>query len=111
MTYELAKKLKDAGFPQIWGEGYFKDLQGRLTKKGYEEIKGHYVVYFPTLSELIEACGKRELYMISNPERGGSVRTRDIHDEDKIDIWFDGESLEIALANLYIALHEQTSKD
>lgn len=41
MTYELAKKLKDAGFP----------------------IKGKDEWFFPDLSELIEACGEIELIL------------------------------------------------
>lgn len=49
MDYELAKQLKDAGFPQ---KGFIAhiDESGRLTH--------HYVSYYcPTLEELIEACG------------------------------------------------------
>lgn len=49
MNYELAKKLKDAGFPnsRAWldnGAGYWVD-------------KGEFVYEVPTFSELIEACG------------------------------------------------------
>lgn len=49
MNYELAKELKDAGFPnsRAWldnGAGYWVD-------------KGEFVYEVPTLSELIEACG------------------------------------------------------
>ena len=50
MTYELAKELKDAGFPQ-GGKGsccYPKDaLVVRLPDRAY----------MPLLSELIDACG------------------------------------------------------
>lgn len=45
MTYELAKKLKDAGFPQ--------ELCALKATQGGDSLIG-----FPTLSELIEACGK-----------------------------------------------------
>lgn len=41
MTYELAKQLKDAGFP---------------TPKGADEEWDTYDRMFPTLSELIDAC-------------------------------------------------------
>lgn len=41
MTYELAKQLKDAGFPQ----------KGMITPED--------MAYSPTLSELIEACGEK----------------------------------------------------
>jgi hypothetical protein len=47
ITYELAKALKDAGFPQKFG------AEGILHQPN--EIH----VSYPTLSELIEACGDR----------------------------------------------------
>lgn len=50
MTYELAKELKDAGFPQT-GKGNFYGGDGSAL--GGTTID---VVYKPTLSELIEAC-------------------------------------------------------
>ena len=47
MTYELAKKLKDAGFPKTWW--------GTMELPDHpEEMKQH---WYPTLAELIEACG------------------------------------------------------
>jgi hypothetical protein len=53
MTYELAKQLKDAGFP----------LKTDYKERGiveYEATEGGAVGYYePTLSELIEACGDR----------------------------------------------------
>jgi hypothetical protein len=51
MTYELAKQLKDAGFPQnisSHAEGSWTDDLSTMDE----------TVYFPTLSELIEACGE-----------------------------------------------------
>ena len=50
MNYELAKKLKDAGFPQ--GDWV---AHKELTPKGYRTTY-YYEIYIPTLSELIEAC-------------------------------------------------------
>ena len=50
MDYELAKQLKDAGFPQR-GFGMWWDGRVFTTKDIYSEL------YQPTLSELIEACG------------------------------------------------------
>lgn len=43
MNYELAKKLKDAGFPQ-------KGMDCNWHETESDEL------YFPTLSELIKAC-------------------------------------------------------
>jgi hypothetical protein len=49
MTYELAKQLKDAGFPI---KVAFADIDLLPTKDGNS------IYYRPTLSELIEACGE-----------------------------------------------------
>lgn len=53
MNYELAKKLKDAGFPQIPQNDCFIDGDDSVTK--------------PTLSELIEACG--DLFVSLHPNK------------------------------------------
>ncbi len=80
MKYELAKKLKDAGFPQKeWKkesdnflarengdskEGEYDDFNDRTMRLKYfsdnylkEMDERGLIVYLPTLSELIEACG------------------------------------------------------
>lgn len=44
MNYELAKELKDAGFPE--------------NVANYSVAGRHGLLFFPTLSELIEACGR-----------------------------------------------------
>lgn len=69
MNYELAKKLKDAGFPQgDWGcQGkYWSNYDGgnSLTEPGIIDASEANFGFMedlyriPTLSELIEACGK-----------------------------------------------------
>jgi hypothetical protein len=72
MTYELAKQLKDAGFPQKWKNGKGKiDCPCRNRGKGnimtQSELDGScgkdFEVYKPTLSELIEVCGKETLVL------------------------------------------------
>ena len=50
MTYELAKQLKDAGFPQK-GKGAWE-----WVERVGVDVTGPF--YFPTLPELIEACPK-----------------------------------------------------
>ena len=47
MRYELAKELKDAGFPH---EGSWYSYDGN-------SYSGKRTIYIPTLEELIEACG------------------------------------------------------
>ena len=65
MNYELAKKLKDAGFPQkyvCYGMAYSDTTHFGLLKAD-DEWKENYVL-IPTLSELIEACEGRYPNMV-----------------------------------------------
>lgn len=57
ISYELAKKLKDAGFPQKGKGEFLESLNDEC------DVCGFHVAYIPTLSELIEALGK-DLYSI-----------------------------------------------
>ena len=52
MKYELAKQLKDAGFPQY---GKNRDVDGSLVTLNSSIGQMHDFVYIPTLEELIEA--------------------------------------------------------
>ena len=51
MTYELAKELMDAGFPQ---KSMNVGSPAEYTPEG---------AYIPTLSELIEACGELDFHL------------------------------------------------
>ena len=53
MTYELARELKDAGFPA------YDDMKPLPGPEGGEDWPVSNIVITPTLSELIEACGDR----------------------------------------------------
>lgn len=66
MKYELAKRLKEAGFPQTIdrGDTYFSDSKepclNELDKMGEETVlQENNPIRLPTLSELIEACGEK----------------------------------------------------
>lgn len=163
ISYELAKKLKDAGFPQKLNllrsadDVYYiehkrdvallfqRDDLGRhrtfdLSLLGYPETEPDYweqgkwrassifskeyleseegkshTVYFPILSELIEACGKDfdSLGMRTEPKVGYSEGYKKwgascssywegIFERGKTQ----GSTPEEAVANLYIALHK-----
>jgi hypothetical protein len=103
MNYELAKKLKDAGFPQGEGAKY-------LTCHSYDSSdscrEDEHIAYAPTLSELIEACGEnfskleRKAFAdsASNPYRWYVLSLIDLLETE-------GTTPEEAVANLYIALH------
>lgn len=83
MTYELAKQLKDAGYPQL---GYSTEPRN------------------PTLSELIEACGNQfvSLGRRNNPVLGSTccAYSRDLRT--------DGRTYVEAVANLWLALRAST---
>ena len=59
MTFELAKQLKDARFRQ---GGFFAGSDGewKTTSEG--------LAYYPSLSELIEACGDRFGFLLKDLE-------------------------------------------
>lgn len=92
MTYELAKQLKDAGFPQKENT-YWKNERG----------EGTLGVYAPTLSELIEACGE-EFYSIRKQTLkycAESVASDDRFFQAK------GSTPEEAVANLWLELNKK----
>jgi hypothetical protein len=109
MTHELAKKLKDAGFPQT-GTGLWVCNIGKLAIADFDPggitgIAQDDFCYLPTLSELIAACGSE------------SFRLEDIdttHPKPKFG-WRAmkymkaalGKTPEEAVSNLYLALHEK----
>ncbi len=96
MNYELAKKLKDAGFPQVG-----KNQDGYANDGGYE----------PTLSELIEACGSA---FSALTRRFSGSESWIAHSNQfltgqfgHIPIVADGNTLEEAVANLWLELNKQ----
>jgi hypothetical protein len=61
VSFELAKRLKAAGFPQRFTGGSAFNEQGlaiRLVGEGQGMAK-HTGVSIPTLNELIKACGEK----------------------------------------------------
>lgn len=100
ISYDAAKELKDAGFPQkgttpeeyIWpaGETHTTDA----------------MCYAPTLPELIEACGKN-IVGLSQMKDGKWVDWYSIGivGFNSFMTEYSGSSPEEAVARLYIALH------
>lgn len=72
MNYKLSKQLKDAGFPQD-GDGKPYSIVAELRG---EDIcsDGKENVYYPTLSELIEACGDGYFSLESYQAKDGTTR-------------------------------------
>ena len=94
IDYELAKELKDAGFPQ-WPDLIRGNV---ISKNGLE-------AYNPTLSELIEACELKTMYFglekHSNDWRAGNLGTGNLID------FVSAPTKEEAVACLWLALNKK----
>jgi len=92
MTYALAKQLKDAGFPI------------RKTCLCEEDVCVH--IEYPTLSELIEACGDSfgELNHYRN-SRDWEAISENWQDEQGVGRMTSGKTPEEAVAKLWLALN------
>lgn len=100
MNYELAKKLKDAGFEEISNN----DVERIIVDGSWGA---------PTLSELIEACGGYfwNLYRAQNVGMAGLNRDHHHYGAEtspELGIGIQtGSTPEEAVANLYLALHNK----
>ena len=111
LSYEICKKLKDAGFPNK--EVTMEDLKELWDIAGEGE-GGREFVPRPTLSELIEACGDRFVlhgpnsldvneYYFKHPNVWTAYHQGYADKETK----GTGQTPEEAVANLYLALHQK----
>ena len=99
MTYEVAKQLKDAGFPQR-----LKDSSVAMTADGEVPINQFEL---PTLSELIEACGTRFAGVYKAEHSEGWNASSLWSDLTKNAPSADGSPPEAAVANLWLALNKK----
>jgi len=99
MTYELAKKLKDAGFlmPTLRELDITNTVVFRREWACFDDEKE--IRLYPTLSELIEACEEKGELVI-NVLKGYSMARIVGRDEGA-----DGSTPEEAVANLWITLN------
>lgn len=93
MTYELAKQLKDAGFPF--------NLDARKSDEALYVV-GEVPLRSPTLSELIEACGEEIMLTNANPEGQWSA-----YKSGQVSIAQFYSTPDEAVAQLYLKLHEK----
>lgn len=101
MNYELAKQLKDAGFPQE-SDGltsvYYQEDKERIRLR---HIENDTEVKIPTLSELIEACvGKVFMLLINRNLEGRWASAVDGKGAS-------GDTPEEAVARLWLALNKK----
>lgn len=115
MNYELAKQLKDAGFPKDYTQ--WNDHDEQLLINTWDMYGKR---YSPTLSELIESCGEGFKGLLPNGwipvlatdwtavEKIGTIEKNDAGGLT-FDSWHthSGKTPEEAVANLYIALHKK----
>jgi len=107
IDYELAKQLKDAGFP------FIKCTIAECWYSGDSLDTGDGNYHYPTLSELIEACGDefRTFYRITDNNRHLFTLGRLPEDarwcaESITNEWFSGSTPEEAVARLWLALNK-----
>lgn len=107
MNYDLALKLKNAGFPQKeWpGTKLYDHSQEEWIDGKAQGIIDNEGAYSPTLSELIEACGDIwiDIYNLENDHGHWVADRRDAVPMTPFNAH--GSTPEEAVANLYIVLH------
>lgn len=107
MNYDLALKLKDAGFPQEIKHGshfYYDSIPNSFVIANIRErALDEPTTRIPTLSELIEACGDNIDYLTKRFGTSYWYAGKKKSSEEIIE--GGGETPEIAVANLYLALH------
>jgi hypothetical protein len=113
MNCELAKKLKDAGFPQGGDDvsqyfvaqtktGVLLLVSNRYDKRWQSED----AVKHPTLSELITACGERFKVLERTSQRWWACGCEQTCPEPGSKEWdFEAASAIEAVANLWLALN------
>lgn len=117
MNYELAKQLKDTGFPQK-GKGEltlfmnFMDGTFKATvNDGEGTVDSERLIYIPTLSELIiEACGYGVFTLVRNYVglttiwTSGIVRNSIVENRE---VMVTGSTPEEAVARLWLAINKK----
>jgi hypothetical protein len=100
MNYELAKELKDAGFPQ--------NLDGNTTLSG-KPLKFYGKLgepYCPTLEELLSACGQQFHSLISTGATGWDACEFKEPFADTLPLRINGPTPNEAVARLWLALNK-----
>ena len=110
MTYELAKKLQDAGYKlkriaPTMCVGPWPILD--MNPSGSQEIGAQHF-YAPTLEELIEACGEKFVMLVRHDDGSGWTACKhgdDLWDSKKHS---EGSTPTEAVANLWLTLNKKS---
>ncbi len=105
ISYELAKKLKEAEFPQTGKSHTWYSPTGEYQINPISVVVND-SISIPTLSELIEACGKDFSILYNNlrdDEMGWWAGTNVKGIQNPIM----GKTPEIAVANLWLAINKK----
>ena len=114
INYELAKRLKDAGFPlemshESWEIRCKNGIKKQLLSPYFVFIEGdNYSI--PTLSELIEACGE-DFHCLVHVIDGEIDSDREFWSAGKgalVKDWSNGSTPEEAVAMLWLALNQKS---
>lgn len=115
MTYELAKQLKDAGFPlkpASMEDGKDSKRKYQMFEYGLDSIGRNGIWLYPTLSELIEACDN-SLFALSRTKHGTRTNWYCVYNNSLLDKALletkEYATPEEAVANLWLALNVPTS--
>ena len=96
ISYQLAKKLKDAGFPQ-------SELALAQQKAGYDYVS------MPTLSDLITACGEDFRALSREPDCW--LACGYVSEDGEWKNVHAGETPEEALARLWLSVYATSTED
>lgn len=118
ITYELAKKLKDAGFPQdtewilynspTYYERWIRILYRKPGTTSNTFEVGSTELSCPTLSELIDACGKNFRMLSYDQPYVQWVAHGERENKKDISLFTnDGKTPEEAVANLWLELNKK----
>lgn len=105
ISYELAKKLKDTGFPQDYHD-CIGDSKGLCACNDERIIRD---VTIPTLEELIKACGGNFHALIHTVD-GGINCDKEFWSAGETSLakdWHNGETPIEAVANLWLELNKK----
>lgn len=105
MNYELAKKLKDAGFPQEGPDfGFLRQEQTGEMLYAYCFNRA-FEVRSPSLSTLIEACGDEFVALSKTTSKKWAAHKR--ISETLMESGLEYSTPEEAVANLWLTLNEK----